>query len=187
VVLARRSRSVQFLLVLVFGTVLSIGPTTEAYPEQPVAARWAIAIVASVSSILCFRVARLAVVLLPDRAVVRNIFRSYHLPRSAICRVEPPPPSGRLWKAGLLLHRCHGRSVSASAFALGPFDDAPLREVEAVENWLATGDPQPARPKHQAPSSSRSPLIWKVWLAVLALLTGSAMYMIIVTFLDPTG
>jgi hypothetical protein len=183
-------RTIQFLFVVIIGTVLAIGPPTEFLAGDAGATRMAIAGVAAVFAVLSVRVARLAVVLYHDRLVIGNLFRSYQVSRADIVGVDPAPAYGRMWKTGLLIQLSGGKRLSASAFARTPVDsDGAVVYAKLITTWLATGIvPEPGSPRHSREHRRpQRPTFWGAWLALLRLVVAFAALTVLDAIINPTS
>jgi hypothetical protein len=134
--------------------------------------------------VLGYRVARLAVVVDRDVLMVRNVFWTYRVPRSNISAVEPPPPYGRRWMAGLQVYRRTGRTVSASAFVRTPADlgRSAASPAQALSAWAQSGE-LPTPPPHSR--SLTIAILWWLWLTVLGLAVVFALVIVITGLSDP--
>jgi len=161
-VLCRRLRTVQFLFVVLMGTVLAIGPTSEFFAGDRSAVRIATLLVAAAFAALAIRVARLAAVIDGDELIVRNVFRTYHVPRAQITEIVAPAAYGRMRKAGITVRTVPGKAISISAFAQTPLDSsAGFHEAQVLSTWHDSGEsrmpaPPPATELGQSAPSGRS-------------------------------
>lgn len=187
-VFARRYGTVLYAFVVLMGTVLSVGPTAEAFAGDPGRIRSATATVAGVVTVLAWRILRLAVVVTPGRVVIRNLLMTHRIRVNDIDRFEPPKGT---FRAGIRLVRRSGRFTSATAFTrMSNFDseDRGLLETAELNAWLAdaTNGHQPTGLRPLLPWTSLATVGWRVWLATISIETVLGALIVIANIADPT-
>ena len=145
-------------------------------------------VIFSAFALLGWRVLRLAIVVRPNRIVIRNLVTTHRIDRAAIDHFDPP--HGSPLRTGVRAVRADGRFISASAFAkMNNFEgrDRGLYETAELNNWLAetrfpTG-PVQLRPRR--PVSVRARWWWRCWIVFLAAETIFAAAIVISFASDP--
>jgi len=166
------------------GTVLAIGPTSEFFAGDRSAVRIATLLVAAAFAALAIRVARLAAVIDGDELIVRNVFRTYHVPRAQITEIVAPAAYGRMRKAGITVRTVPGKAISISAFAQTPLDSsAGFHEAQVLSTWHDSGESRmPAPPPHGAgPIRAQRSILWRLWLGIIAAVVAFALLVIAVS------
>jgi hypothetical protein len=167
-VFTRRYRTVLFVLEMVFGGTLSIGPTSEAWAGDPAGIRISTAAVALAFAVAGWRTLALGITVRPGRVTVRNFWATRRIRASDVLRFEPPRGAIR---GGIRVVKKNGRFISASAFGtMNSFEpgDRGVRETGELNAWLASTQgsfPGPVLPVRRPGSGSTLP--WRAWLVVV--------------------
>ena len=167
-VFTRRYRTVLFALEIVFGGILSIGPTSEFWAGDPAGIRISTAVVALAFAVAAWRTMALGITVRPGRVTVRNFWATRRIRAGDVLRFEPPRG---VIRGGIRVVTKNRRFISASAFGtMNSFEraDRGVRETAELNAWLASAQsssPPPVRPLRG--SGSGSPLPWRAWLAVV--------------------
>jgi hypothetical protein len=185
-VFTRRYRTLLYAFVPVFGCVLSVGPPSEIAGRT--AMRISALVIFSAFALLGWRVLRLAIIVRPDRVVIRNLVATHRIDPASIDHFDPPHRSPL--RTGVRAVHADGRFISASAFAkMNNFErpDRGLYETAELNSWLAesrspTG-PVQLRPRE--PVSAKAKWWWRCWLLFLAAETIFAAAAVISFVTDP--
>jgi hypothetical protein len=99
---------------------------------------WAFGIFA-LALVVALRVMRMALVVTPDRIVLRGLWRTRSLPLSDVVRFEPPIETGMLGQTGLRVILTNGRTLAAGVFYMLEHDNEPVGVAESAElnAWLS--------------------------------------------------
>lgn len=185
-VFSRRYRTLLFLFVPVFGCVLGIGPTSETGSRT--AMRIGALVIFGAFALLGWRVLRLAIVVRPDRVVIRNLVATHRIDPASIDHFEPP--HGSPLRTGVRAVRTDGQFISASAFAkMNNFErrDRGLYETAELNSWLVETRSQtgPVQLRPRQPVSTKARWWWRCWLAFLAAETIFAVAIVMSFVADP--
>lgn len=185
-VFSRRYRTLLFFFVIMFGCVLSVGPTSQMSGRT--AMRVSSLVIGGAFALLGWRVSRLAIVVRPSKVVIRNLAATHRIDPASIDHFEPPHLS--LLRTGVRAVRADGRFVSASAFAkMNNFErgDRGLYETAELNSWLVETRSQrgPVQLHPRQPVSTAARWRWRCWLLFLAAETVLAASLVISFVNDP--
>lgn len=184
----RLYRTVLFALEMVFGGILSIGPTSEAWAGDPTGIRISTAVVALAFAVAGWRTMALGITVRPGRVTVRNFWATRRMRADDVLRFEPPRGVVR---GGIRVVKKNGRFVSASAFGtMNSFEraDRGVMETAELNAWLASAhdsSPAPVLPLHLSSGGSTRP--WRAWLAVVGFLAILATAGAVANIINPTS
>lgn len=187
-VFTRQYRTVLYALLVVFGGILSIGPTSEFWAGDPEGTRVSTAVVALAFALAAWRTMRLGITVRPGSVTVRNFWLTRRVRIGELLRFDPPRGTIR---GGIRVVKKSGRYISASAFGtMNSFEtaDRGVRETAELNAWLtsSTGPPGPQMRLVPIHRSSRAAILpWRLWLAVLWILTILALAGAITNMISP--
>jgi hypothetical protein len=189
-VFTRRFRTFPFLFIVVLGGLISIGPTSDAYPNDAHRFRIAVATVAGTALLLACRTIQLAVKVEPGKVIVRNLWWTHRLSIDRVQRFDRPRDN--MFRGGLRVVLVSGRFISASAFGTMSNFESPERgayEAGELNAWL--GDQRSGTPsgplKSLRPVSITFASLWIAWLVTVLSVTGFAISIVGSAILDPHG
>jgi len=151
-----------------FGGILSIGPTSEFWADDPEGIRISTAVVALVFALAAWRTMTLGITVRPGSVTVRNFWATRRVRIDDVLRFEPPRG---VIRGGIRVVKKNGRYISVSAFGtMNRFEppDRGVRETAELNAWLASD--RRAAPAHLVPlrpSTRRQTLLWRIWVAVV--------------------
>jgi hypothetical protein len=186
----RRLRTVHVAVILVLGTLFSIGPT-DGGGNHRVAATVA-GVVFGISLLACGAVLRRGIEVTPDLVTVKGLLTTRRIPAAMIARFEPPPAYGKWWRPGLRIVLIDGHMRTSGAFTNTPVDhgETGTPETNELNRWLALRSPEAASTADPLPDQRgddrSSLLIWRGWILLLTVLALMCLAVVVTEMTDPT-
>ncbi|RBY93754.1 hypothetical protein DQ237_16400 [Blastococcus sp. TF02-8] len=184
-------RTAHAVLLLFFGVVLAIGPTSEfVVGNHQLAAAIAGTVVAG-TLVAAVRVLRRGIVVTPGRVVVRGLCTTRRLAAAEVARFDPPVPYGKAFRrASLRIVLVDGRVRYCGAFTNTKLDGDGVGVAECAElnRWLAldTGSPASAAPlPGRQPDPLPVRLAWWTWLLLIGAFTSFCLAGVFLEMTDP--
>ncbi|MGZ4569536.1 MAG: hypothetical protein ACXVXU_01505 [Blastococcus sp.] len=187
-VFTRRYRTVLFAFLVVFGGILSTGPTSEFWAGDPEGIRISTAVIALAFGIAGWRTIRLGITVGPGRVTVRNFWATRWVDTDDVVRFDPPRG---VFRGGIRVVKKNGRYISASAFGrMNNFEPADRGVLETAElnAWLAADTSRRPANEPLVPIRGfgrRASLLWRTWLAMVWLLTIMAVAGAVTNMISP--
>lgn len=187
-VFTRRYRTVLFAIIVFFGGVLAVGPTSEFWAGDAAAIREVTGLVAGVFAVFAYRVLRLGITVKPGVVVIRNLVGNHRVRAAHLDHFEPPRDG--TFRTGIRVVRKSGRVTRAIAFSsMNNFErpDRGVYETVELNAWLSVHNndvtPGPLTPLR--PFSRRATVLWRIWLAALWLEVALASLLVINNLTSP--